>query len=106
MAGTPSRDRFRPARELLCQQPLQPSAELFRFFLLAFPNGENPPAELSEFRPFFKVPRGISLQFRLPPGIARLWNPGLLAIPVQMPESSVNKNNRAMPRHHNIRLAG
>ena len=51
------------------------------------------------------VAGGVSLELLSPPGALGLWDAGIFAVPVQMPEAPMHKNADAVAREDDVRRA-
>ena len=96
-----------PATNRLCRGKLsfQPPREFFRFCRFAFPDGDHAPAEFAQGGAVEEVAGDITLQFLFPPDMAGFRNSGIFANFVQVPEAAVDKDNRGMAGHDNVRLS-
>ena len=51
------------------------------------------------------VAGGVAFEFFSPPSRPCLWNPGVFALTVKMPEASMDEDTDAMSRKNDVRIA-
>ena len=83
-----------------------PRQEYIRFPELAFPDGDDFPAEHAEFTGVFFIVGDVAFEFFLPEGFVSSRHMSGAAFFVLMPEAAVDKNHRPVFRQNDVRLAG
>ena len=73
---------------------------------LAFPDGDHPPAETTEFAHVTAVTFDIAAKLFVPKGYARLRRVREFASFMSVPEASVNKHHRTVLRQYDVRPSG
>jgi len=84
----------------------QPLDDPFRFFELAFPNGDDFPAELFEVAGVVFIVGDVALKLLFPEGLVAFWSRGVFAAFVPVPETAVDKDDGFILWQNNVRLAG
>ena len=72
---------------------------------MAFPNRDNAPAVAAQGSGMAFVACGVTFEFFPPPSRPCLGNPGVFAVPVQMPETAVDKDTNAVSRKNDVGIA-
>lgn len=85
---------------------MQTTYEALGFFRLAFPDCDHTPTEAAECSRMAFVAGDISFELFAPPNRPCFGNPRVLAIAMEVPETSVHKNADSMPRENNVGIAG
>ena len=83
-------------------QQRQSACEFFGLLRLALPDREDSPTEAAQGGGVAFVAGGVAYEFFSPPRALGLRDAGVFAIPVQMPETAVDKNADAMAWQNDV----
>ena len=87
------------------QNFLQTTSETIKFLRFTLPDRDDSPSVMPQSGSYAFVPRGILLEFRLPPVSTGLGCVSERTALVVMPETSVDEHNGTMLGKHNVGLA-
>lgn len=87
------------------QHLFHPAEHFFRFLELTFPDGDDFPAEFSEFALMFPIIGNVALEFFVPEGFVGFRSGGVFAAFVPVPETAVNEDNCAVFGQYDVRFA-